>query len=912
MTVGTLSPQQLRSLVEDKWQRDDEALAVGLHVTNAWRGPQEVEFDSFKAQVVHADTVFQVREALLSAEKSNERIVLLTKLRQSDLGNDVIARLARSRLFPIDHWATLSGLFKAKELDRSICDTAIAQALLDHRPADGYPPVSAGVLDAGTAWRAICRHVFDMGEREPDLVSLMLWATTRSGETRYAEASEELQASLRKRLIANLGEAADSILRFVENGAGADAVALGVVCQVVFGEQGDSTLDAAAARMEQFHHNKPIPKLIGRALARAASDAIADLDRKEDPRLAQQHLQRADELLRQFRCDDFAYRNRLTLLGYEQQLARFGDQIVSAVEGPSEEALRLSEERQEDIANHRIAKLGRRADQVARIEMAVRLARWLSQQPACPDTFPELANCYQKEFSFVDWARESICRGEDEPVLTKAYQKLDQAVLARRESFNLAFAMALANWTSVGSKFLGILGVEDVLSHVVAKIVESDNRVLFVVLDGMSWAVCHELLTDIRQEHWFEGTLDESSVVPSPVIATVPSVTQYSRATLLSGALTKGDAGVEKRNFEAHTALRQVCDKKHPPVLFHKKEVTEGSRGVVGDDLSKAVLSPNNRVVGVVINAIDDRLSGAQQIRDNWSINRISPLGALLKLARDSGRVVVLTADHGHVWHRPDAQIHHSEVSTRWRPIADNLHEGEIAITGERVRDEAGQHAVIVPWTETIYYKRQQNGYHGGATPQEMVCPLIILSDTKLDDERNSHSGLFPCEYQKPEWWSSAPAASVIVEEPTVIVPVRTGPPTLFDKLAEEDRPSKGPRKPVEPVQPAVTTTTGASAWIERLLSSQAYKDQRAFVRRHAPEDEVVRRCLAALDVQGGIMTPAAFSKAADVAAGRLDGLIARIQRLLNVDGYEILTFSRTEHRIELNVTKLKRQFDLE
>ena len=89
MNVGTLSPQQLRSLVEDKWQRDDEALAVGLHVTSFWRGPAEVEFDFGKAQVVHADTVFEVREALLSAEQSKSRIVLLTRLQQSDLGHDV-------------------------------------------------------------------------------------------------------------------------------------------------------------------------------------------------------------------------------------------------------------------------------------------------------------------------------------------------------------------------------------------------------------------------------------------------------------------------------------------------------------------------------------------------------------------------------------------------------------------------------------------------------------------------------------------------------------------------------------------------------------------------------------------------------------------------------------------------------
>lgn len=61
-----------------------------------------------------------------------------------------------------------------------------------------------------------------------------------------------------------------------------------------------------------------------------------------------------------------------------------------------------------------------------------------------------------------------------------------------------------------------------------------------------------------------------------------------------------------------------------------------------------------------------------------------------------------------------------------------------------------------------------------------------------------------------------------------------------------------------------------------------------------------------------GILTPAAFCKATNLPAGRLDGLMSRMQRLLNVDGYEVLVFSRAENRIELNVAKLKRQFDLE
>ncbi len=106
-----------------------------------------------------------------------------------------------------------------------------------------------------------------------------------------------------------LGDAADSVLRFIESGAGPNALALAVVCQVVFGEGGD-TLDAAAARMEQYHDNKPISKGVGRTLGRAAQDAIADLDRRDDPRIAQQHLQRADEC-----CGSSAARSTPTATG---------------------------------------------------------------------------------------------------------------------------------------------------------------------------------------------------------------------------------------------------------------------------------------------------------------------------------------------------------------------------------------------------------------------------------------------------------------------------------------------------------------------------------------------------------------------------------------------------------------------
>ena len=69
-----------------------------------------------------------------------------------------------------------------------------------------------------------------------------------------------------------------------------------------------------------------------------------------------------------------------------------------------------------------------------------------------------------------------------------------------------------------------------------------------------------------------------------------------------------------------------------------------------------------------MINAVDDRLAGAQQVRDTWSVEAIRPLGALLQLARESGRAVVLASDHGHVWHRDQAATPAPGADARWRP----------------------------------------------------------------------------------------------------------------------------------------------------------------------------------------------------------------------------------------------------
>src|SRR5262249_58147615 len=107
-----------------------------------------------------------------------------------------------------------------------------------------------------------------------------------------------------------------------------------------------------------------------------------------------------------------------------------------------------------------------------------------------------------------------------------------------------------------------------------------------------------------------------------------------------------------------------------------------GARGALSADVQQTVASDKHRVVGVVVNAIDDELSGAEQVRHAWGLEAIRPLGALLRAARDAGRVVILASDHGHVWHRQGSAYHKAtDAGERWRPAdGESVRPGEMCL----------------------------------------------------------------------------------------------------------------------------------------------------------------------------------------------------------------------------------------
>lgn len=93
---------------------------------------------------------------------------------------------------------------------------------------------------------------------------------------------------------------------------------------------------------------------------------------------------------------------------------------------------------------------------------------------------------------------------------------------------------------------------------------------------------------------------------------------------------------------------------------------------------------------------------------------------------------------------------------------------------------------------------------------------------------------------------------------------------------------------------------------------SPVYLTQKQLMRRHAPDDALVLRCLLALEQQGGVITPVALAQDLDIPVVHLDDFLAKLERLLNIDGYTVLQIDHERNLITLHRPLLQRQFALD
>jgi hypothetical protein len=864
---STLTPDRLALHLARWLERNPARPVFAVRLDGEWSGSDELLIAGQDVDVRVCPSELALREALVGHRGNSRALVVLTAA--DHLGSDVLAMLDRPRVHRLSTPDTLMHLFDVRSVDQAITRQRwLVEALIDAAPPGGYERSGGLELDEDRAWRSFLRHRHGI---EPDdgLKGLLSWAVgARSQSLAGAgEQEQEAVASYLDRVLPGSGGIVAAVL------AGEDALSLGLLVRVLVEQPEDPVSVAARTRLEVRLKGWSFGQTDATAWASAAEATLVAMP---DSGAAARARQAADRLLEQLQATELAYHSDYIDAGLAQRLSLVATAMDELFDGRGD----LSRLGAEVASVQRHVGAGEGSGQAA--TMALRMARWIGSDLNSGETMRAAGARFVSDFSYADWARSELRHGTGEATLDGVIERLVERVDQIRGGQEDIFARHLAAWAAHAATDDSLLGVEHVLGRVVAPLARQE-AVLVVVLDGMSHRVADELLEDVVRTGWTE-LRRASHPERALVISALPSLTAVSRASLLTGELQRGKAIDEKRAFAAHPELVAVSGRTGTPSLFHKGDITDAN-GWLSPALRSAVAS-ERRVLGVVINAIDDHLARSEQLRTPWSVRDIPPLRWLLDAARDAGRIVVLTSDHGHVLeHGSELRRSTGEGGERWRLVADGPSDGEVEIHGTRVLVPG--EACVLAYSEGVRYGAKKNGYHGGASAQEVLTPLLVLAPelgTTLD-------GWIEAAYDPPAWWLEEQAAA--------------GEATIDAKPAPEAERGQ---------QMVLTTHADASSapdWMTELLVSEAFLAQRAAAGRTPVSDERTAEILTTLDAHGGQLLRDALARICGIPVMRLTGTLAALRQVLNVDGYPILTVDENSGDVKFDRALLAGQFDL-
>ncbi len=734
-----------------------------------------MEIDEHRLRVRQCHSQLAIRETVADACEAGSRLAFVTDLEDADLGDDLRVRLTRRRLLPILPWESVKALFRARAIDGSLFKTPwIADVLINQAPADGYAVAVNGFLTARRVWQEVLALELDLPSARPDAADIIEWSCHANHITRLSKMDDSHLADICQWLDQGVDSLETRLLQSLKADLGLNLLALGLVFEVINADvdRGRGRLRDAAIRLEKHTGSQPLPREWAWRLQEAALRVYRALRSNGSTEMVESTQAATDQLLMQSGASEMAWLSRVSLEGFEQRRMRFAQSAKNWLKKGGQTLERQCIERLEQVECHWEASRFER--QCEQMRMAVRLIRWLGLETREAPSFSQAAWDYVKEGGFVDRAREKIRYGDAHEALNQLYILLMERVEHIRDGQNQTFAALLKEWTVAGSESEDLIKIEELLARQAAPIAQK-HRLLVIVMDGMNQAVFTEIKEDMARRYgWVELDLADGAP-PAPVIAALPTTTEVSRSALLCGKRTPN--ANEESGFASHPELRAASGGLAPILL--RKGALRGSGGTfLSKEARKEIHLAKRRVVGVVVNSVDDYLDRGDQVSFTWRLEHLHLLDQLLDEARDAGRMVMICSDHGHT---PD---YHSkrlagDGGQRWRADDGSLQEGEILIQGSRVW-VADAHRMIAPVSEHARYGNKKNGYHGGVAPQEVVAPWAVMQ------WREAGPGWQAAPLREPKWWrlhdqNQRPAAPVIapetpIEEPEGQLPLFSSP----------------------------------------------------------------------------------------------------------------------------------------
>ena len=881
--------------------------------------------------VIPVASELDLRARLPPHDDETSRIAFLVPW-TGHLALDVAGRfIGTGRIYLVGPVTRLRRVFRAKEIDDAATASPLAKYLIAHPPRDPYPG-KAGRLTVEDMWATWLTAEWDAPTADDwSVESLLAWSVTNARGPKFVERMAQDGADVRAAAAAffdqRLGSAASVVWRSWELGQGRAALELAAVFDAVSESQNPAV--ALWTRMKA----RELPTVtaenapqIARALGQAANGAFGRLaDNNLDVVLAAAELRVDDDVVR-----GALIGSRWLPAAWADRLDALGNALKEGAATPTAGAVKRATELLGEVEHHRqFTRLKHPAD-IDRGEMAIRLLAFLASRtdlrtPRGLSTYADveqLARWYSEDGGFVDLAR-SRARGSAQRAFGQGIQAVVAAADALRVAMDRRFAKGLVAWHDAGSPSNQVMPIGKAAEKLVAEFTKGndDRRVLVLLMDGMGWAQAVEILTDLQSWGpiaWNRTKANGGAYVP--VLAALPTITEVSRAAFFAGKElppVKSEATEKDTDRWAnHAAIRKFCRPGDAPRLLLRGEGHTLDGSATKEALS-LIRDEQQRVVAIVINAIDSSLKGDTQQRHRWTVDSIRSLGEILNAARDSGRVVYLCSDHGHV---PGDTLTSvglpPDAKPRWRPAKDatDLQEYEVFVSRDRAWAPGTSPGIALLADDAHRYGGGAHvGEHGGAALAEVVAPHLFLGydgGVGGPESTRDHALAVAAPYV-PLWWHFEVLKAPTAVEPEPVVaprpPVAAAPTPQLSLLPMSE--PIAPAPPKHPSRPPVEAIDRASHPIRDALAKSRLFESHALTKDRR---KTVLDTVGFLASRDGYRAPVgAYATVMNVLPPRAPNLISFVSEVVNVDGYAVLRHDVTTGLVHLDVSLLEQLYEL-
>lgn len=926
MTAVALPDADLRSinsLITSLRTKNYPPGVVAVSAVASWAGPERVDHDGESVQITAAPSVLAIRDAVRRRGDADWTVVL-TDRPASEIPVGVAEHLLTRRLLNLDPYPLLRSAFAATQQEFGLLgdNNAIARAMLRNL-GDSPKPAPGAVLTNDHVFAELARTRFDMAPVDFTPHHVALWSlnvvATGKYDTWAAAADPALVAAFLAWLTSKLGEVGPVLMSAWRFQGPAQVVPLGLIAGLAVNPAsaanvaGTSPAERVRMRLEMNFDNQVLAEGPLTAWGAVATLAIAEA---EDPATA---LSAAEAWVPRLQAESLVIHSDVLPSALPQRVRTFAAELAAVASAEFEtKAISAVGNAWEMVRAHRDARVDAH-DQPRDVRVGaatLRLLRRFARPWRRPETLADWLQEYRRDLSWVDGAVNNAYVGADDEVLARAAHQLVTQAREARMGLDREFARILASAGTQQESGTGApLYIENLLDTVVAPLTKppsgatgaglgfrgtpDPSPVLLVVADGMDAASSNEIVADMilqRRSQWQDVVLKSDLDEPIAALAVLPTVTQFSRCSLLTGALAGGGQDRERTGFAGWLQQRGLASTGQ--TLFHKGDLEAVSKGhALASEVRLAVQDTARRpVVACVLNDVDDALDRSDPIGGQWTIDRFKRLGPLLDEAAKVGRTVVLVSDHGHVVERreqPSVQ-RGEQISARYRAVSGTVEADEVQVQGPRVLTDGNQAVLAVD--EQLRYTGLKAGYHGGAALSEAVIAVSILTSGTPPQ----HLGLVPSPLTTPTWWdlSSSEESAEGAELRAIAARTPTVPRTVTEK-----KPARGPKAPaqdglfdVDATGPVQGSETGGSAAgvnstdeVDRFLDSDLFARQyKQFGRRQlskAAIGSVVREAMAS----NGVMPAAKVAELCDLKPTQARAAISWLAQILNVDGVIVI-----------------------